>query len=352
MAALVLALVVVPLVGILSSGKTDQQSEEGMSEAVAFCQDMMEKVVSNNLPFQAVDPGGGADYVKGGPGGAFAQAGFRDLPYAIRGQDFKKADLEKILSDGDATLPDGKYRSKRVKGKTYYVSFFAGKYPDRDGVDDSHEDNKLKRSDFGNTLTFSYHPNPADQNVPWAFAAPAEQAKFNTLVILNGTAKVDPGGTQVDTNPYSGKSYLVLTGAKNDVQALSNRDQLAFSDPQKTVEKIDATKRQYSLITGWPDPVSGGNGDPAIKFDLNDTGSDQRDLWMKHLREIARRDKKPTLAYHPVVLDQRSFNSPNGALMKVVLGVKFYPYEHSSQRRNTGDMREFWLVSLKANLEE
>src|SRR5688572_9533199 len=118
-AALVLVMVVVPLIGLLTSGKTDQQSEEGMSEAVAFCQEMMEKIISNNLPFAAIDPGGGGSLPTGLAQLNVKQAGFRDAK--VRDQEFKGADLEKIINDELG----GAMRVRKVKGKRYEVFFFA-----------------------------------------------------------------------------------------------------------------------------------------------------------------------------------------------------------------------------------
>jgi len=346
-ALFILIVSVIPLVGLLTSGKTDQQSEEGMSEAVAFCQDMMEKIISNNLPFQAIDPGGGGEYVKGGPDGTVSQAGFRDLADPVRGMSFKRADLDKILSDGDVTLADGKYRSKRVKGKTYHVAFFAGKYPDRDPIPDSQEQG-FTRADFDNTLTFCCVPNPVGLDEPWNVCDQTPNP-FNRQVILDGSVKIRVGSTDIESNPYQLRSYLVITGATPKAELVDRDKEYFLHDPARN---IPPGKSGYSLIAGWPDPSTGANGDSQIKYDLRDPDSDQRGLWIKHLGDVVRGVKKPTIAYHPKIVDQHTFNSPNGGLMKVILGVKFYPYEHSTMRKNTGEMREFWLLSFKADLED
>src|SRR5688500_18249091 len=159
-ASLVLVMVVVPLVGLLTSGKTDQQSEEGMSEAVAFCQEMMEKLLSNNLPFEAIDPGGGASFTRAI--GGTPQAGFKPST-EVRGQTFVGAELEKLLSDKTV----GTDRVKEVKRKQYRVFFFAGRYPDGAPVPDSRE--PAQRPDMNNTLTFSYLEKPAGYGQPYNF---------------------------------------------------------------------------------------------------------------------------------------------------------------------------------------
>jgi prepilin-type N-terminal cleavage/methylation domain-containing protein len=336
-AALVLVMVVVPLIGLLTSGKTDQQSEEGMSEAVAFCQEMMEKIVSNNLPFSAIDPGGGAGLATGaGFNTSVKQAGFKNT--TVRSQSFTATDLEKIINDE----PGQPERVRKVKGKKYFVYFFAGKYPDRPPVNDTHETG-FRRADIDETLTFSYVTKPAGYGLPYLLDA----AKFNRQTILNGD-KVNPGN--MESSPYVLGSYLVQGGPSPQVEKVNDRARPYF---YRDTTRTFPDKPGQELLSGWPDPTTGGFTEGSFNFDLNDSGGEQRRLWAKHLRAVAVREKTPNIGYHPVTLDQKEFKETGGAFMKVILGVKFAPYEHSHLRKNSGDnMREFWLVSFKSNLED
>lgn len=337
-AALVLVMVVIPLVGLLTSGKTDQASEEGMSEAVAFCQEMMEKLLSNNLPFEAIDPGGGAAFTKAI--GGVNQAGF--LPsVSVRGQTFSGADLEKILSDRTV----GTDRVREVKRKQYKVYFFAGRYPDGAPVPDTRE-SPFRRPDMDNTLTFSYLEKPAGYGQPYNFRE-ADRTKFNRQTIL-GDAQVSLAN--IEASPYELKSYTVAGGANPIAENVSRRQPYFYHD----LTRIFPDKPGQVVMPGWPDPNEVPEGfTGTFKYDLNDDDGQQRALWAAHLKAVATGAKTPTLAYHPMVIDQRTFKATNGALMKIILGVKFAPYQTSNLRKDTGDNeREFWLCSFKANLED
>lgn len=337
-ATLVLVMVVVPLVGLLTSGKTDQQSEEGMSEAVAFCQEMMEKLLSNNLPFEAIDPGGGATLTKAV--GGTPQAGFKPST-AVRGQTFTGAELEKLLADKTV----GTDRVKEVKRKQYRVYFFAGRYPDGAPVPDTRE-SPFRRPDMDNTLSFSYLEKPAGYGQPYNFRE-GDRTKFNRQTIL-GDAQVSLGN--IEASPYELRSYTVAGGANPIAENVNRQTPYFYHD----LTRIFPDKPGQAVMVGWPDPreVPGGFTG-AFSYNLNDGAGQQRDLWAAHLKQVATGGKAPTLAYHPMVIDQRTFKATNGALMKIILGVKFAPYENSALRKDTGDnMREFWLCSFKANLED
>jgi prepilin-type N-terminal cleavage/methylation domain-containing protein len=337
-AALVLVVVIVPLIGLLTNQKTDQQSEEGMSEAVAFCQEMMEKLISNNLPFEAIDPGAGGSFTPAI--GGTPQAGFKDA--TVRGQTFTQAQLEKLVNDE----PGGKDRVRKVKGKKYLVYFFAGRYPDGPPVDDSHEA-PFKRADIDKTLTFSYLEKPAGYGQPYNFRD-ADRTKYNRQTILRDTPV---SLANIESSPYALRSYLVAGGANPTAELVDNRKREYF---YRDLSRIFPDKPGQTLISGWPDPNDTPEGyTGSFSFDLNAGDGLQRTEWAAHLRAVAARGKKPSIGYHPVTIDQRTFKETNGALMKIILGVKFSPYEHSHLRKDTGDnMREFWLASFKANLED
>ena len=337
-AALVLVMVVIPLVGLLTTGKTDQQSEEGMSEAVAFCQEMMEKLLSNNMPFEAIDPGGGAAFTKAI--GGVTQAGFA-ASTQVRGQTYSGAELEKILADKVV----GTDRVRSVKNKEYKVFFFAGRYPDGAPVADSRE-SPFKRPDMDNTLTFSYLEKPAGYGQPYNFKE-SDRTKFNRQTIL---ADAQVSLANIEASPYELKSYTVAGGASPIAENVSRQTQYFYHD----LTRIFPDKPGQTVMVGWPDPreVPGGFAG-SFSYNLNDDAGQQRDLWAAHLKQVATGGKSPTLAYHPMVIDQRTFHATNGALMKIILGVKFAPYSNSALRKDTGDnQREFWLCSFKANLED
>ena len=342
-AGAVLVAVLVPLIGLITSKKTDEASEEGISEAVAVAENMMEKLLSNAVPFDAIDPGGGgAGLVKGGPGRAFVQAGFREDSKDGFGPD-QRQELEAGFWDGDEPIPGetGNYRHKTVGEKTFYVSFFAGVYPATVPAPVDPQDPAGTRADLEQELTFGFLENPAGVGEPFNFQ-PADRAEFDHQIIMK-RASVNLGGTTVGTLPYTQKAYAVTRGANPTARELPDNTPYFYKDRSKSLPADLATA---SLIPGWQDPRK---ADPGLKPDLD--VPDQRTRWAGTVVKVIKGDLKPTLGYHPRVLGQRAFGQKNGGLMKLVLGVRFAPYQFSKLR--AGDIsREFWLVSFKADLEK
>ena len=332
-AGTVMVAVLIPLMGLMTQRKTDAQSEEGMSEAVALAQDIMEALLSSRVPFASIKPNGGASLVKGGPNGDVAQAGFTDTF------------LEDLLADGSEAHPGqggGLCRYKSYKGKTYYTYFFAGKYPLHAALPGNvPADPAYRPPDIDNTLTFAYLEKPSEIGLPWALSP--QRNELNRKVVLD-VGRIDVGAG-VGTVPYTQEPRLVKTGSSPQVVAAAPTDEFFYKDRLKTL----GTRRDHRLLSGWPAPMA---TDPRIQYDIRAT-ADQRAIWAEHLRRVVLRDsgQKATIAYHPMVEDQRALNvRGGGALMKIVVGVQFAPYGFSHDRKNN-TFREFWLVSFKANLE-
>lgn len=331
-AGFVLAAVMIPLVGLLTSSKTDQQSEDGMGEAVTLCENLMETVLSGKVPFQSIDAGGGSRLVRGGPDGDVNQAGFRDAADV----DATALELEALISDGDAPYPGGGLaRVKSYRGKTYFISFFAGKYVDHPGIPDPADPGHV-RADIDQTLTFTYLERPDPIGLPYNLPNPRRD-QLNRQVVLDA-AQVDVG-PRIEAIPYMRQAYAV-NGA--DVVPIAPTTPYFYRDK---VKNLPAGKQNHKLLAGWPQA-------PAVSYDLADTASDQRALWSRTLRDTVTRSngRAPVMRYHPQVVDQRRFGLAGGGLMKVAMGVAFSPYAYSNLRKSDA-LREFWLVSFKAKLE-
>lgn len=335
-AGFVLAAVMIPLVGLLTTSKTDQQSEDGMSEAVTLCENLMETLLSAKVPFQSIDGGAGSRLVKGGPDGDVAQAGFRDAPDA----DVSALELETLISDGDAAYPGGGIaRVKSYRGKSYFISFFAGKYVDHPGVNDTADPGHL-RADVDQTLTFAYLERPDPIGLPYNLPNPRRD-QFNRQVVLD--APVVDVGAKPEAMPYVRKAYAA---AGTEVLAVTPDTAYFYRDK---LANLPAGKKNHKLMSGWPNAT---RANPTLKYDLADPNTDQRAEWSRHVRNVVTRQsgQRPTMDYHPQVVDQRRFGLVGGGLMKLVVGVAFAPYGYSNLRRNDS-LREFWLVSFKAKLE-
>jgi hypothetical protein len=361
-ASLVLVLVIVPLIGLLISRRTSGQSAEGMAEAVTFAQDIMERLISNNLPFELIDPGGGSARGKTlatSAEGAVVQAGFvNSIAGGIRGQTYDAAKLEDIVSD---EVNGNNIRIKRDSRtqKSYEIFFFAGKYRDRPGIADLREKSitgqDYTRADIDKTLTFVYLDKPAGYGQPYNFT-PTNAATFNKQTILQNDTVANTGATSIVANPYTMPPYEVAGGASLDARQYTASGTKTFRTDYSYHDNTTLVDAGYTLIPGWP---NGHYINGSIRYDLNDNLlGDQRRIWARTIQELTTAAStgatvKPVVGYHPAVIDQQTFKETHGALMKIVLGVRFGPYEYSTQRKqNASNMREFWLVSFKAKLED
>jgi prepilin-type N-terminal cleavage/methylation domain-containing protein len=349
-ATVVMGLAILPLIGLMTQGRTNEQSDERMGEAVSLAELIMEQLLSLELPFAAIDPGGGGLYVAGGPTSNTNQAGFVDTQY--NGQSFTAAKMEKIVND-DASqtvkLGNDRFRFRTFHGKTYYICFFAGRYPDKDPVKDTRESNSTvtyNRADISNTLTFSAAHRPCGFGQPYNFQA--ADAVANRQVILaslgsNGTTSLGCAAI-----PYLLAPFQVAQGTTATVGPAVNGQAQYFYHDQAQMGWL---RPGYTLVSGWPRPMATNTN---IKYDVDDDPG-QRALWANNLVAVVESTtgvNVPSVSYHPRVVDQRTVQQNGGALMKIAIGVLFFPYQNSVLRRDSlAGLREFWLVSLKANLQ-
>lgn len=342
LAAVILVLVVIPVMGLMTSQKTDAQSEEGMGDAVSLAQEIVEKLLSPNIPFRAIDPAGGAAYARGGAAGDVNQAGFRDV--TARGVTYSSTELETVIMDGEEDIPgEGLHRYRTYKGRSYHVCFFAGKYADGAPRDDPREPG-LRRPDVENTLTFMHLNKPATLGQPFNFTG-ADGDLFNRKILLDRPS-VAVGAVSIPTLPYAMTPCLVAPGGQA-AETIAPDAPYFHGDKTRT---LPAGRKDWGLISGWPDSR---RANPQVNPDLNDPTTNQREVWTRHAVDViaARNGRQPTIDYHPAVIDQQQFGLTNGALMKIVIGVRYKPYVMSHLRKSES-VREFWLASLKADLEE
>jgi hypothetical protein len=365
-AGMVMVLVIVPLVGLMTSQKSDQYSEEGMSEAVAICQDIMEKLVSSALPFEVIDPAGGSALIKGGADNQTNQAGFKTG--MVRNRNWSQAEID-ILGpvNSGVAAPLGPTRVKTVKGRSYLVYFFAGKYPDDAQVADLFESTggtAYTRPDIENTLTFAYLDKPAGYGQPFTLT-PNDKNTYCNQVILAGASSqvsVQGGGQPIPVNPYAMGSYIVTGGSTARAESFPRGNNYYYKEQSRT---LPPDRQGYGLIPGWQDPrdsgaLTGGLQANATNAFFNPNGDppdpQRREQWAAHLKNVVTNalGAKPTVAYHPFVVDQRTLRQTSGSFMKIILGVKFNPYDNSFLRGGRGgsNLREFWLISFKANIED
>lgn len=337
-AAVIMAAILIPLLTVMFNNRRGNEEIVMRGEAMSIASNIMEKLISPSIPFDEIDPAGGSEYVKGLAN--TNQAGFRDGG--------AQAFYEKSLADDHIDEPGGPGGLSRVirggpgKKQDYFVYFFAGKYPDDPQQPDTNESTaakEVKRPDFDRTLTFLYLENPARYGVPYnlneADNDPANPNNPNIHVIL-ATEKT---GDQIETIPY------MLT--PRELRGKQPPNNIPTDDPYK-----HTNSENFRKIVGWPVFP----GEQTASCDYSFDGPGKRAAWGQRVRDVVTSSsgQKPTMGFHPRVVDQATFRLEKGAFMKVIVGVKYYPHQGKSITALGKSVAsgEFWLTSFKAKLED
>jgi len=323
----------VPVVGQFAV-RTQYGESQGMeSEAVSMASNIMENLLAPTVPFEAIDPGKGSGLTTTHNG--ISQAGFTDPLY------------EKLLSDAREGTDRIKFSTRKVKYKVY---FFAGRYVDAPNVSGKAPFDEIRDEETGKVtiaeipdaskeLTFSYLPGPyGDRGVTefWNLD-PDFSSKIHDKKIM----PQEPSDHLLDMDGFSTVPYRLGAFDRNtpDHRWRAHGDQNAawkYNDPEN-----------YFRIPGWPKSPM-----PEGSYDIRDKAPEGRRNLRTSLFSVASRTNNPTWGYHPVTRDQKYFGAEKGALMKIVVGVRYKStvFSGASQKRPVD--KEVWLASLKANLEE
>lgn len=322
----VMALIVFPLLGYFTYLTMSGEAEETDGEATTLAANIVTTLMSPTVPFDAIRPAGDGAQPTGALTksiGGVTQAAFTDERF------------ERLICD--RRRDNDRIKVSR-KGLPYRVYFFAGIYHDQpDRTQTAGPDVGKTFPDPGRELTFSYLPGPYGDRAAamiWGLD-PAVAAAANQQKILPATPAVFRGVTGFSTTPYLLGSFE--RADSGTYVAHARGDRWGYSD-----------KRNYFRIPGWPrSPIPAG-------YVVRDAvaGTDNRQELAEALASVASRATPPTWGYHPVTADQGgTIAAGRGALMKIVVGVRWRPYNWRVATATPGD-HEFWLVSFKARLED
>jgi len=327
----------IPVVGYFSTLTMSGESEEADTDAISMASNIMENLISPTLPFDKIDPAGGSSLTKAY--GTISQAGFSDPKW------------ERLVSE--KTVGTERVRLSR-KGVEFKVYFFAGIYHDRPNVTGTSGTDYPAGTtpnpiptvpDVDRELTFSYIPGPYGERSPSEFFRIDQTTAdlVNNVKTLPGSPEsLHPpvGGAQdMKLCPYRLLSYEKVSG-KWVLKTTRETEKWVFNDQQN-----------YFKIPGWVSPPSS----MPEGFFVREGAKDYRPALRECLYRVTKRPpvSAPTWAYHPVITDQGMFlGTGKGALMKIVVGVKYPIYSFKVTPQGGPTEKEFWLVSLKAKLEE
>lgn len=330
--ATVLVTFLLPVFGLMSLGNRSNEYTESWQTGLEIAENVMQRLISEDVPFLAIDEegfGGGTPAVNGR-----AQADFLDSRGSLN---FGSYNLQAILggdSGGYKTDSDGDRIITR-KGVDYKILFFAGIYKE-DGAnalggdpDDSSSPSggnmtvKLKKSAFANReLTFSFYPNP------WFDAQ--NDCSRNESAGLSGLGADSSGCAVTGRRPIN--PYKQLSG---------------FTAGQYFTNDV-ADPMLPNFRPGFPAPLTGA-------FNAGHSGGNDR-ATENNMDEVFQEAPLPG-PYNPRYEDKPTHNftdedgdgKDDGAFMKLVVGVRWSPRGWGGAGAARRD-QEFYLVSFKANL--
>lgn len=295
LATVVLAIVMIPILNLIFGGLRETTRGRDKATAVSLATNVMTQLL-DKVPFDQFKVAEAAGPIAQDPAVFFKSTnetagGVSNRPQVILGT--MDSQWEAIL-DQDDSVGDGT-RTIVKDGTSFEIILYGGMYTDLDETNGS-----FNKPNLANELTFSYFRNPVVDMTG------AERATARKQVVLSSKF------------PYEATGSAAVSG----------------------VTRVDDPRFE----PGWPDP----GGDDTV------TGSN----WYKGPSssfsagsEDPNEDPTPTWPRH--TLDLRDFREDRGALIKLVLGVR---WKTGSRDGSGGDFtattKEFWLVSFKAKLEE
>ncbi|MBW7875666.1 MAG: hypothetical protein H3C47_06750 [Candidatus Cloacimonetes bacterium] len=324
----ILVTFLLPVMGLFSMNNRSNEFSESWVVAMDMANNIMERLISEDVPFLAIDEqgyGGGTATLSGR-----TQAEFLDSRGSLN---FASFDLKSVLGGNGGTYKtdaDGDRIISR-RGTDYKILFYAGVYKENGATNPDTSLSpgggsrtiRLKRNaNPGGELTFSYYPNP------WFDAQ--NDCALDFSASLSGLAADSTGCRVTNVRPIN--PYKQLSGASAGKHYSNNA-----SDPMGPNYRF-----------GFPSPGTTAftDGHSAPNNRARENAADEiLDEILLDRPYQPRYDDKPTHHRH----DADGDGQDDGALMKIVLGIKWSPRGLGGAGAARED-QEFWLVSFKANL--
>lgn len=292
LALFILAVVAIPIMNLIFGGVKDSARGRDRATAVALARNIMSQLLEK-VPFEDIQAKGGPKALN--PKDFFGVDAEDPGLYATREQALLGSGLdsewERIL-DQDETQGDGE-RTIVKDGTAFEVILFAGTYKDKPSTGSS----GLNEPDLNQELTFSFFKNP------YVKLDPSREVEIKKQIVLDGDFPYDSDG-----------------------------------DPSSSVDDPEDPR----FRPGWPKTTK-TNSDGRMVVDegnflYGDSGSKSSDALKKW----------PRITY-----DLSTFRENSGALMKLVLGIRWRPGTNANHKADYAKTtKEFWLVSFKAKIKE
>lgn len=330
-AATILVTFMLPVYGLYMMNSRTSDYVRAWNNGVNLAHNIMGRLVSEDVPFLAIDPEGF--------GGTQTNTGRRQFEFRANfgSIDFTNHNLKSIFgasqggdyridADGDRIISKG--------GVDFKILAYAGMYEDDtsspSGVDPTRQDSYKLNANPTSELTFSYYPNPwFDPNNDCAENDSANQSLSAAL----GSATVDSTCARTVKRPIN--PYRQASGSVPGTFYYNRID-----DPMDD-------RYRYGFPIPGGGSYSGEGGGAGNTKDVEEGAPDAAGSSIP--QDISYSVRYEDKAFHNFE-DMNGDLQDDGAFMKIVLGIAWKP-RGLGGAGTAQALQEYWLVSFKANLQ-
>ena len=338
-AVTILATFLLPVYGLYMMNTRNRDYIRAWSNAIDISSNIMERLLSEDVPFLAIDPEGyisdvGED-TKAILANGRVQADFRDSFGALNFQNYNLKSILGASKGGDYRVDAVGDRIITKGGIDFKILLWAGIYADEPASPSPAADLSYKHNaDPTREMTFSYYPNPwFDPNNDCAENNATNDSLSAQITSVNAASNCARNG-QRPINPYR-----QVSGSGNGLFYQNGID-----DPMND-----------SFRNGFP-VVASGSASDSWGSEGQAAGNTQDKEWNDALDPATLILPTPiNQPYNPRYEDKAFHNfedidsdgKDDGALMKIVLGIHWIPRAWGSKPQAR---QEYYLISFKANL--
>jgi prepilin-type N-terminal cleavage/methylation domain-containing protein len=325
----ILVVFLLPVFGLFSMNNRRNEYNRSWSVGLDLAHNIMERILSEDVPFLAINTQGYTEGTKAT--GGRVQADFYDARGGTNGSDIdfmggRQYNLKSILGAGS----DGSYRKHQTTqdriivkhGVEYKVLFWAGIYKS-DASSPAANDSYKYNADPTKELTFSYFPNPwFDVNNDCAEDNDSNDSLSAELNEPSAATRCAGDGKNRPIDPYNQKNGSDTSMPAHILNNVADPmdDRFRYGYPDETLVQEDVPSVCSSF--GVPDINC------PIRFEDKDFHNTE--------------DRVNNPSDLP--------GDDDGGLMKVVVGLKWKGRHRHGSEDNGASEQEYYLVSFKANL--
>ena len=337
-AVTILATFVLPVYGLYMMNTRNRDYIRAWSNAIDISSNVMERILSEDVPFLAIEPEGYTPDSGEGTKAVLAnnrvQADFRE---SFGPLDFQKYNLKSIFGaakGGDYRLDGDGDRIITKGGVDFKILLWAGIYADDSSSPSPDADLSYKyNADPTKELTFSYYPNPwFDPNNDCAENNASNDSLSAQINSVGGASNCARDGKR-PINPYRQVSGSTTAGGSLFYQN-------GIDDPMN-----DSFRHGFPVVGSYTWGNEGQASGNTQEKEWNDAVDPANSMLPKPINQPYN-PRYEDKAFHNFE-DIDSDGKDDGALMKIVLGVHWIPRSWGSKPQAP---QEYYLVSFKANL--